>query len=765
MQSDSQEPQSSNEPTVLDWLKSLLKLKPIPIPNLEAAHLESEPGPSRGAVDEAVSEYAIPSDLSEREGRAIAAPLDVDGRERAASVWEDVAHPAPAEDLPPPSPAARIRLPAALVLALLAQRSLEAKAGGATMGIVLYLLAAGLAGWALWKEDFVLRGAPDVSTDGTVLSIRPIYFGLAVFFSAVCYLSARGNQFRTSTILSWVLGLLSMMLALWEGPLSLSTWRERFRALTKRPYVLMRIEPWHVLLLLAFAVSLYFRLTQLQEVPSEMVSDHAEKLLDIESILQGDHAIFFPRNTGREALQFYWSLAILRLLGTGTSFLTLKIGTALAGILTLPFIYLLGKEIGGRKAGLLAMLLAGIGYWPNIISRFGLRFPFYALFTAPALFFLVRGLRTKSRNDLLWMGVAVGMGLHGYTPARILPVVVSVGVIMYVLHRIRRGSAWTPISWLVGAGLIALVIFLPLLRVAVEMPDLFMTRILTRVGPAETPLPGSVLSVFLSNLWNALRMFGWDNGSIWVISIPGRPALDWVSAGLFHLGSAVVLAAYLRKRDWRLLFLLLSIPLLMLPSIMSLAFPAENPAPNRASGAMVPVFVLASLPLAALLDWGQGSWRAHARTLVAGAVVGVLVLLSMLTNYALVFDDYAERFDRSAWNTSEIGGVIRAYAESFGGYDTAHVMAYPYWVDNRLVGINAGVLTMDYSTRVDQLESLVAETRSQLFILNPADASALTRLRELFPSGRLSSRASQYPGHDFLVFLVPAKMDEMITTP
>ena len=440
MQNDSQEPQSLNEPSVLDWLKSLLKLKPIPIPNLEAAYLEPEPGPSRGPVDEAVSPYAITSDLSERVGRAIAAPLDADVREPAASVGEDVAHPAPAEDLPPASLAAKIRLPAALVLALLAQRSLEARSAGSATGVVLYLLAAGLIGWALWKGDFAFLTAPEAPSEGAVLSFRPIYFGLAVLFSIVCYLSARGNQFRTSTIVGWFLALLSMMLALWEGPLSLSTWRDKFRVLARRPHVLVRMEPWHVLLLLAFAVSLYFRLAQLQDIPSEMVSDHAEKLLDIDSILQGNHAIFFPRNTGREALQFYWSVAILRLLGTGTSFLTLKIGTALAGILTLPFIYLLGKEIGGRNAGLLAMLLAGIGYWPNIISRFGLRFPFYALFAAPALFFLVRGLRTNSRNDLLWMGVAVGIGLHGYTPARILPVVVTTGVLLYVFNRFRRGS-------------------------------------------------------------------------------------------------------------------------------------------------------------------------------------------------------------------------------------------------------------------------------------------------------------------------------------
>ena len=50
---------------------------------------------------------------------------------------------------------------------------------------------------------------------------------------------------------------------------------------------------------------MYFRFADLATVPAEMVSDHAEKLLDVVDILNGNYSIFFPRNTGREALQFY----------------------------------------------------------------------------------------------------------------------------------------------------------------------------------------------------------------------------------------------------------------------------------------------------------------------------------------------------------------------------------------------------------------------------------------------------------------------------
>jgi hypothetical protein len=70
-----------------------------------------------------------------------------------------------------------------------------------------------------------------------------------------------------------------------------------------------------------------------------------------------------------------------------------------------------------------------------------------------------------------------------------------------------------------------------------------------------------------------------------------------VSAALFYLGMGLLLLRYLRQRNWEDLFLLLAVPMLMLPSILSLAYPAENPAPNRAGGALVPVFVIVGLCL------------------------------------------------------------------------------------------------------------------------------------------------------------------------
>jgi hypothetical protein len=82
-------------------------------------------------------------------------------------------------------------------------------------------------------------------------------------------------------------------------------------------------------------VVLFFRFYRLDGLPAEMVSDHAEKLLDVNDVLNGDLNVFFPRNTGREAFQFYWTALMSIVFGTGISFMSLKLGTVLGGLVTL----------------------------------------------------------------------------------------------------------------------------------------------------------------------------------------------------------------------------------------------------------------------------------------------------------------------------------------------------------------------------------------------------------------------------------------------
>ena len=655
----------------------------------------------------------------------------------------------------------------ALFLALLAQASFEpAPDRNWHFGAVLYGLALMLAVWAYFSSESVLRADEEQPKSqihqgqGHASQVyNPAYLIISLMLTLVGLWIFGNNRFTLFNLVLWLAALMLIVRAFWLSSPGSITWTERLAEFLRRKSWQVEIPRSILPVLAAVALVVFFRVYQLDEVPPQMVSDHAEKLLDVWDVLQGQTAVFFSRNTGREGLQMYLTAAIIKLTGLELNFLSMKIGTVLAGLMTLPYIYLLAREVGGsRQAGILALLFSGIAYWPNVIARVALRFALYPLFVAPVLYYLVRGLRTSRRNDFILAGLFLGIGLYGYTPIRILPLVVVIGVILYLLHKGSAGLRKPSIYHLVILALVALVAFLPLLGYALQYPENFGYRAFSRVGALERPLPGPAYLIFLQNLWHALRMFAWDNGGIWLVSVSQRPALDIVSGALFHLGAGLLLVRYVHRRKWLDLFLLLSIPLLMLPSILSLAFPDENPALNRASGALVPVFVVVGVALDGLLQTLRRRFQHPSAHLAGWALVGGLLVLSAAQNYDLVFNRYQAAYESASWNTSELGQVIRQFSNSIGDRDGAWVLPYPHWVDTRLVGMHAGYPTKDYALFPDQLETSLPVPGPKLFLLKIEDLEGKSRLQELYPRGWFQVYDSRYEHKDFLMFFVPPEL-------
>ncbi|RPI84677.1 MAG: hypothetical protein EHM41_12760 [Chloroflexi bacterium] len=777
-----------NEPSVWDYLKALLTpwRGPAPvIPPLPEHHQTEEKAGEHGGSqarsqhEEADQELVLPARaIRSNGGESIQVEESISPDPvlivlEKTAVEQEVASGVAETAKPAATPASfpvKRKIPwlslGALLLALAAQRSFEPDPARTWQtGTFLYVLAFAWAAAASWKLEWSPAMLKPQETRQEMLTVRLPWFlaGTLLAFAAFWVFggtSFEDHRFNWGNLLLLFSALFFMIKAFWVSEPQEGSWLKRLdQTFHQRNWSFM-FSSWTLLALAAAVVVIFFRVYNLEQVPPEMVSDHAEKLLDVGEVLNGNTWTYFPRNTGREALQMYLTAAVASLFGTGLSFLSLKIGTAAAGLLMLPFIYLLGKEVGNRRVGLLAALLAGIAYWPNVISRVALRFTLYPLFVAPALYFLIRGLRRSNRNDFILSGVFLGIGLHGYTPIRFLPVLIVVGVLLFLLHQQSRENRKSAIFNLVVLALISLVIFIPLLRVAVDMPDNFLFRVISRAGTAERPLPGSAVGIFLSNLWRAMTMYAWDDGDIWVTSVTHRPALDIVSGALFYLGMVLLLLRYIRRRHWLDLFLLLAVPLLMMPSILSLAFPGENPSLNRASGALVVVFLIAALAFDGLLTAIQARMSGMLGKTLAVSLSALLLLWSGVQNYNLVFRQYQVAYALSSWNTSEIGEIIGNYANSVGSPQSAWVVAVPHWVDTRLVGINAGYPNRDYAIFPNELNKSLAVTAPKLFIVNIADQVSLDNLAEMYPQGWLKEYESEYEGKNFFLYFVPFSEDE-----
>ena len=582
-----------------------------------------------------------------------------------------------------------------------------------------------------------------------------------VILAAISFVGFAGNSLMGG-IWSWLAAVLLFLVAYAEIPdleqeslrQGLASWWQR---IDKRVIVIL----FGIMVL-----ATYFRVYRLAAVPAEMTSDHAEKLLDVQDILSGQRPIFLTRNTGREAVQFYLTAFLVRFTPLQMNHLALKVGTALIGLLAIPFTYLLGKEFYGRNAGLLAAFFLAISHWHVAITRVGLRFPFTAAFATPALYFLFRAFKTGRRNYWLAAALFLGIGLHTYTAMRIVPLlfILLVGLKMALdgLQTMRQRpvpgvNSLTPEFFYNAllAGFFTILLFLPLSRVIVDDPEAFWLRMVSRAQATEPRAIGDLLWVFLTNIRDALLMFNIRGDDVVVNTIPGSPVLGLISAALFILGLFYLLWRLIPHGDRRSLYVLLSLFVLLLPSILSLAYPQENPSVVRTGGAIPWVMLIVALPLSLILTRFH-DLPARSGKLVSALVIGVLVIMAIMVNYTWYFVNYDASIRRSLWNSTEMGSVLRDFIESGGDWNNAYHIPYPHWVDTRNIGINAGNLNWRNTLSEDiWFRGHYRTDDPLLFLLFPSDVKSLRRLMWLFPRGQTEIVDSPWEGKDFIIYRVP----------
>ncbi len=96
-------------------------------------------------------------------------------------------------------------------------------------------------------------------------------------------------------------------------------------------------------------------------------------------------------------------------------------------------------------------------------------------------------------------------------------------------------------------------------------------------------------------------MFNIKGDMVAVNTIPGSPVLGLVTAALFVLGISYLIWRLIPHPDRRSLYILTTLFFLLLPSILSLAYPQENPSVVRTGGAIPWVMLVVALPLVLII--------------------------------------------------------------------------------------------------------------------------------------------------------------------
>ena len=270
--------------------------------------------------------------------------------------------------------------------------------------------------------------------------------------------------------------------------------------------------------------------------------DEAYNGFDIQSVLQGQHPIFFPGNRGREPLFIYWQSLVVALLGL-TPF-TLRLASAFCGVLTVAATYFAVTQLllcvdrprTARWLALAAEFLLATGYWHIAFSRVGLRavsLPFFALMTFG---FLWRGLRRDRRWDFALAGLFGGLAMYTYLSSRLLPLIPTlVGLAALAVGPFRRR-----LGQLALCAAVWLAVFAPLGAYYLQHPDNAWGRaeevsIFNPTHGGDQPLRALALA-----LQRNAQMVAVETTHTLTGPFDGRSAFDPVSGVLFWLGVGVI---------------------------------------------------------------------------------------------------------------------------------------------------------------------------------------------------------------------------------
>jgi 4-amino-4-deoxy-L-arabinose transferase-like glycosyltransferase len=623
---------------------------------------------------------------------------------------------------------------ASLGAALVAQRWIDG--GETSAGVVLGIAAAAVFGWC--SRSIPLTSA---ATAPAAASARPARRGLVLASVALAIAGTallEPNRFTPMGTVAWLAGIVLCWVALRDRPRS-----------EREP-----VRLGAVALLVIVAIGAWLRGYDLLGLPAEAGCDIPLKLQVVRGILAGERPIFSTVYPGREIAFFYATAVYAALFGADQA--ALKTVAVCFSLATLVAIAVVGTYWFDRAVGLLAATWLALSPWHVTISRIGYRGVMTPFMVALTLLFLGRMLMRRARRDYAALGIVLGAGMYTYTAyGAVLPAVAAVAVVDAVRTPAQvRG-------WAVSL-LFCVMTLLPLARFAAAEPAAFIARAGSRVAEGEQRY--ALGERLLQNAIASAGMFTVRGDPIATQNAPERRQLGAASGALFMLGLGVAVSRLFRPA-WALLIVFLIAT--QLPSALVLGFPNEVPGAVRASGALVPAYLLVAVPLAAV--WRLVTAAEHAppsraarppdRPSVATRAPrpGWVVSLCFFYAAALLLAEAGETWQRYfvAYASAQPFGnypmtrTIAAVIDDHTAHGEAYLPQYAHWIDGNAVRIQLRRLP---NTRYHEIDTATftallaapAGDAPRLFILRPDDEDAAGRLRIAYPNGRAVPHADRH---------------------
>jgi 4-amino-4-deoxy-L-arabinose transferase-like glycosyltransferase len=404
------------------------------------------------------------------------------------------------------------------------------------------------------------------------------------------------------------------------------------------------------LLLVILLVALFLRVYGLGDIPPGLHYDEAANAILAADVARGGaRPLFIEAYTGKEVLFFYLAGVSMRLLGA--SVFSLRLTSALIGVLTVLITYQLAREMfahqgaeASRWLALFSAALLATSYWHVTLSRYGFRAISQPLLQALTLWCLWRGLRQGSAGWLALSGLFCGATAYTYLASRVFPVIlflVFLSLLIFDRRKLKRR-----LSQIAVVVVPAAIVFAPLGLYFLTHHQAFSVRI-GQVSLFNPELnQGDVLGTFWRAARLAFGMISLRGEPLWRFNLPGRPVFSWPLSILLLLGIALSLIKLLRGRNGlertTHLLLLVWLPVMLLPSILAVK---EVPSALRSVGLIPLLFLLPAQGLWIATRWLAGLIpNAISRT--ALPIIALILLLGLSS--VATFRDYFVHWAKAA---------------------------------------------------------------------------------------------------------------------
>ncbi len=476
-----------------------------------------------------------------------------------------------------------------------------------------------------------------------------------------------------------------------------------------------------------------FRVVHFHSVPSGMNHDAAWNGMYAIHITQGaPYTPYVSAAWGRETAFMYLIAALLPWYGNTPE--PVQIAATLAGIATLPAMYLLARSLFGRRVALLSLGFFAVSGWHGVFSRVGWR----AIILPPcemlALLGLWRALQTGSRRDWLLAGAGAALSINTYDAGRGVPL--TLGALFLVFLVLDRNKARPRLA----GGLLALLAFLfvgaPMLWYAATHFVQFEGRaahLMTAEG-AQAGLPTKVVQ--------ALAMFNYrGNGNDFFIN---EPLLEPLAAVLFVFGLLVALARGRRREN---LFVLIGFATTLIPGIVAV------PNGNRCITAMPFVYLLVGAGAAALASACArlAGVLAARRATVYAVLAGLAIAAASVETYSQFLGPQRRDIIGFSAEATAAGEFMRGYQKGYRTYVIAenwpdYTLAYLSYAGEGTPLEDHFVLGHTFEEIREQIDRF--GSKGLLFVtdLKPSGRQALDALQTMFAHNRVEPIRSRRLG-------------------